>query len=229
MKKRLFTAVMASMLLLAGCAAPPQQPVTLSKNVLQTQGSRIGVAMAAPAKANTSFPGAACLLCLAAASMANSSLTTHTQALPLDDLLRLKTDVADALRKRGQAVTVIEEPIKLDDLPKLEAAPNKSRFDFSALRNKHGIDKLLVISIDELGMTRSYASYIPTSDPQGVVSGVGYMVNLRDNTYEWYLPVRQVKSAAGKWDEAPSFPGLTNAYFQAVEGTRDAVLQPLAE
>ena len=229
MKKSLFMAVMASMLLLAGCAAPPQQPVSLSKSVLQSQGNKIGVAMLAPAKPDTNFPGANCLLCLAAASMANSSLTTHTQTLPTDDLLRLKADVAEALRKKGQAVTVIDEPIKLGDLPKLDTAPNKSRIDFSSLRKKHGIDRLLIIDIAELGVTRSYASYIPTSDPQGVVSGVGYLVNLNDNSYEWYLPLRQVKSAAGKWDEAPSFPGLTNAYFQAVEGTRDAVLQPLSE
>lgn len=229
MKKGLFTAVVASMFLLAGCAAPPQQPVSLSKNVLQGQGNRIGVAMLAPAKADTNFPGAACLLCMAAVSMANSSLTTHTQTLPTADLLRLKTDVADALRKKGQAVTVIDEPIKLDALPKLPAAPNKSRIDFSSLGKKHNVDRLLIIDIAELGVTRSYASYIPTSDPQGVVSGVGYLVNLSDNSYEWYLPLRQVKSVAGKWDEAPSFPGLTNAYFQAVEGTRDAVLQPLSE
>lgn len=229
MTRRLFAATMASLLLLAGCASPPQLPVTLSKTALQSQGNRIGVAMSAPAKADTNFPGAACLLCLAAASVANSSLTTHTQALPVDDLLRLKADVAETLRKKGQVVTVIDQPVKLGDLPKLDAAPNKSRIDFSSLRSKYGIDKLLVIDIDELGMTRSYASYIPTGDPQGVVNGVGYLVNLADNSYEWYLPLRQVKSAAGKWDEAPSFPGLTNAYFQAVEGTRDSVLQPLAE
>ena len=185
--------------------------------------------MRVPEKADTFFPGADCLLCLAAASMTNNALTTHTRTLPLDDLNRMKSDVAEVLRKKGQTVTVIEENIKVADLPKSQGGPNKSPVDFSSLRTKYGVDKLVMIDLAQVGMTRAYASYFPTSDPQGVIIGSGYMVNLADNTYEWYLPLRQVKSAAGKWDEEPNFPGLSNAYFQAVEATRDAVLQPLSE
>lgn len=229
MSKTFFAAATAALLLLTGCASAPQHPVALSKAALQTQGTRIGVAMAAPAKADTAFPGADCLLCLAAASVANSSLTKHTQTLPIDDLMRLKADVADALRKKGQTVTVIDEPIDLGKLPKLDAVPNRSRVDLSSLRAKYGIDKLLMINITRIGVTRSYAQYFPTSVPQGIVAGDSYLVNLADNTYEWYLPLQQVKSPAGAWDEAPTFPGVSNAYFQAVEGTRDAVLQPLSE
>ncbi|MFC5461543.1 hypothetical protein [Massilia niabensis] len=229
MNNTFFAAATAALLLLTGCASPLQAPVALSKAALQTQGTRIGVAMTAPAKADTNFPGAACLLCLAAASVANSALTTHTQTLPTEDLMRLKADVADALRKKGQTVMVIDQPIDLSALPKLDALPNRSRVDLSSLRAKYGIDKLLVIDITMAGVTRSYAQYFPTSDPQGIVAGTSYLVNLADNTYDWYLPLHQVKSSAGPWDEPPKFPGVSNAYFQAVEGTRDAVLQPLSE
>lgn len=229
MKKSTLFAAMVISVLLAGCMTPPQQPVALSKSALQDGATRIGVAMQVPQKPDTAFPGADCLLCLAAASMANNALTDHTRTLPLDDLTRMKSDVAEVLRKKGHAVTVIEESIKFADLPKSQGGPNKSPVDFSSLRTKYGIDKLVMINIAQAGITRAYAAYIPTSDPQGVIAGTGYMVNLADNTYEWYLPLRHVKSAAGKWDEAPNFPGLSNAYFQAVEATRDAVLQPLSE
>jgi hypothetical protein len=228
MKKLLAFALVASSLLLGGCASPPQPPLTLSSTALPSPGARIGVAMSPLPKVDTSFPGASCLLCMAAASVANSSLTTHTQTLPSDDVARLKGEVAALLRKKGQNVTVIDEAIKTSDLPKLDGGPNKSPRDFSALRAKYQVDKLLVIEVGELGITRSYATYIPSGDPQGVVAGTAYLVNLADNSYEWYLPIRQVKSAAGKWDEAPKFPGLSNAYFQAVEGARDAILQPFA-
>lgn len=228
MKKLLIFGLVALSLLLGGCASAPQQPIALSGSALPSPGTRIGVAMSALPKVDTSFPGASCLLCIAAASLANSSLTAHTHTLPSDDLARLKTDVAELLRKKGQNVTVIDEAIKIGDLPKKDGGPNKSERDFSALRTRYQIDKLLVIEVGELGITRSYAAYIPSGDPQGVVAGTAYLVNLADNNYEWYLPVRQVKSAVGKWDEAPKYPGLSNAYFQAVEGARDAVLQPFA-
>jgi hypothetical protein len=227
MKKILSLAAMASALLLVGCATP-QAPVALSSTALPSQGARIGVAMYELPKADTVFPGASCLLCLAAASAANSTLTAHTQTLPTDDVARLKGDVADALRKKGQQVTVIDETLKLDGLPKTDGGTNKSPRDYSSLRTKYQIDKLLVIQITQLGIARNYAAYVPTGEPQGVVNGVGYLVNLADNNLEWYMPIKQAKGADGKWDEPPKYPGLSNAYFQAIEGTRDALVQPFA-
>lgn len=227
MKFRLVLSAVAAALILTGCATPPQEPVALAATSLAAKGGRIGVAMSPLPQVDTSFPGAGCLLCLAAASMANSSLTTHTKTLPAEDVARIKTEVAELLRKKGQEVTVIEEALKVDDLPNASASgPNLARKDYSALQRKYQLDKLLVIEIGELGITRPYASYIPTGEPQGVVSGKGYLINLKDNSYEWYLPLRQVKNATGNWDEAPAFPGLSNAYFQAIEAARDSVLKP---
>jgi len=228
MQRHIVAAAAASAFILSGCATPPQQEIALSKASLQSPATRIGVAMSPLPKVDTSFPGAGCLLCLAAASVANSKLTTHTQTLPADDIARVKTDVADLLRKKGYTPVVIAEPVKVGDLPKAGEGPNKPKHDFSSLRAKYAIDKLVMIEISTLGITRNYSSYIPSGAPQGVVDGAGYLVNLADNTYEWYLPLHQVRSAAGTWDEAPTFPGLTNAYFQAVEGARDALLQPFS-
>jgi hypothetical protein len=229
MKPFLTLAFLASTLVLGGCATAPQPPVALSNNVFSGSGGRIGVAMYELPKVDTSFPGASCLLCLAAASLANSSLTTYTQTLPSDDLAHLKADVAELLRKKGQQVTVIDDAFKLDQFPKGDGAPNKSPRDFSSLRAKYNINKLLVVNITQLGIRRSYAAYIPSSDPQSVVMGNGYLVNLADNNLEWYAPIEEVKSASGKWDEAPKYPGLTNAYFQAIEGARDVVLKPFEQ
>jgi hypothetical protein len=228
MKKLIALGAVAATLLLTGCATPQQMPVTMSKTALQTQGTRVGVAMSKLPKVDTSFPGAGCLLCYAAASAANSSLTTHTQALPSDDVARFKTDIAEVLRKKGHEVTVIDESLQIDALPKTDGAPGKSRRDFASLRSKYNVDKLIVLEISELGITRTYASYIPTGEPQSIIQGSGYMVNLADNSLEWYQPLREVRSADGKWDE-PSFPGLTNAYFQVIEGARDSVLKPFVQ
>jgi hypothetical protein len=218
-------AVMA--LALAGCAGVPQQAVPMNPEVALPKAGRVGVAMTPLPKVDTHFPGAGCLLCMAAASVANSSLTTHTQKLPYEDLPGLKEQVAALLRKRGAEVTVIAEPIMLDALPGAKTeGPNLARKDHTALRDKYNVDKLVVLNVATLGMWRTYSAYIPTSDPKGAFIGLGYMVNLRTNAYEWYEPVGIYLAASGNWDEPPGFPGLTNAYYQALEQGKDRFLKP---
>lgn len=227
MKNRLGFILFAAAILMGGCASAPQQPVSLSHDAVGTQ--TIGVAMTALPKIDTQLPGAGCLLCLAAASIANSSLTNHSKTLPYEDLNKLKNEVANLLRKKGADVTVIEENLDIKALPDFGAKKtNVAEKNFSSLQQKYNIDKLLVIDVTALGFIRTYSSYIPTSDPKGLLQGKGYIVNLKNNTYEWYQPVFVTKSADQNWDEPPKFPGLTNAYFQALEIGKDSFLQPFA-
>lgn len=214
-------------LITSGCASVPQQPVSLSHNAIGSQAGRIGVAMTALPKHDTRLPGADCLLCLAAASIANSSLTSHTKTLPYEDLPKLKNKVADLLSKKGSNVTVIEEDLDVKSLKDFSSKePNAAKKDFSPLRQKYNIDKLLVINITGIGFIRTYSAYIPTSDPQALLEGTGYLVDLDNNTYDWYQTVSITKGADQAWDEPPKFPGLTNAYFQALETGKDRFLEP---
>ena len=178
-------------------------------------------------KVDTSFPGAGCLLCIATASAANSTLTDYARTLPYEDLPKLKNYVADKIHKKGPNVIVIADDLRIDALSDYSGkGPNTAKKDFSSFKQKYNIDKLLVIDIASLGFVRTYSAYIPTSDPKGAFRGTGYIVNLNDNTYEWYMPVDIAKSADSKWDEPPKFPGLTNAYFQALEIGKDSFLKP---
>ncbi len=213
---------------LSGCAIKPQQPVPLNQDALSSKGARVGIAMSALPKVDTYFPGAGCLLCYAFASASNASLTKHTETLTHDDLSALKEDVATALRKKNVEVVVIKEPIDLKSLPDIRTeVTTAARKDFASLRGKHAVDKLLVIDMPLVGYVRTYSSYVPTSDPKAVVNGAVYLVDLKTNTYNWYQPIDISRSAGVTWDEPPKYPGLTNAYFQAVEAGRDSVLKPL--
>ncbi len=221
-------ALVAAGVILGGCATP-QPPVALNQNALGAGAGRVGVAMTRLPKVDTYFPGASCLLCIAAANIANSSLTTHTQALPYEDLAKLKERVADAMRRKGTDVIVIAEDIDVGALPDYSnPGPNVAKKDFTSLQKKYGVGKLLVIDVYTLGMWRTYSAYFPTSDPKAVFGGRGYIVNLGSNAYEWYLPVNVLRSAEGNWDEPPKFPGLTNAYFQALEIGKDSYVKPLS-
>ncbi len=213
--------------LLSGCATVMQEPIQLTANTFGSKGDRIGVAMTSLPKVDTHMPGANCLLCIAAASIANAKLTDHTRTLPYEDLPKLKNDMAELLRKNGANVMVIADSIDIKALPDYSTkGQNIAKKDFSSLKKKYDIDKLAIIDITTLGMRRTYSSYFPTSDPKGVLQGTGYIVNLNNNAYEWYLPVDVTKSADKNWDEPPKFPGLTNAYFQALEIGKDSFLKP---
>ena len=221
----LVTAVLA--ILLPGCATSPQAPVPLVLSESVPKNARIAVASTAMPKVNTFFPGANFLLCLAFAEASNGSLTRHTQQLPHEDLPQLKEKIAALLREKGGEVIVANEPLDISKLPKnSKKAENAAPHDFTTLAKKYDVQKLVVVEIQMLGMVRDYSAYIPTSAPRAVMVGHGYMVNLSDNRYEWFAPVNVARSAEGNWDEAPRFPGLSNAYFQVIEAGKEAYLEP---
>jgi hypothetical protein len=215
---------------LAGCATKPQGFVPMAESAVSPQNGRLGVAMTALPKVDTHLPGAGCLLCMIAASASNSALSKHSQTLPYEDLPKLRDSIAELLRKKGVEVVVVNEDIRLEELSDIRSeTPNLARKDHTPLKKKYSIDRLLVVNITSLGFIRTYSSYFPTSDPKGVLQGAGYIVNLSNNTYDWYLPVNVTRSADKSWDEPPSYPGLTNAYFQVLEIAKDTFLQPFSQ
>ncbi len=215
--------------ILTGCATAPQNPIALSETAASAQGGRIGVAIAPLPAPDTYFPGADCLLCYATAAATNSALTTQTKTLSASDALPLREEIAALLKKRGADVKVIDGEVKIDALPDFASqAPNVAPKDYRGLGQQHQIDHLVMIRVTTVGFTRNYASYVPTSDPKATFSGAGYMIDMKTNAYEWYLPVAVIKSADKVLDEPPAYPGLTNAFYQAIEIGRDQFLKPFA-
>lgn len=232
MKRSLAVGVFALILgFLGGCATPPQQAVPLTSTSLSSSVGRVGVVMSALPKVDTIFPGADCLLCYATASAIGSKLTDHARTLKADELAALQKDAVQTLSQRGIVAVGIDTPFKLDSLPDQpnSGAANTARKSFASFRSSHNVEKLLVIDIGFIGFERMFAAYVPTADPKAHVAGTVYLVNLSNNTYEWYQPIAIRKSSDGAWDEPPSFPGLTNAFYQALELSRDSVLKPLAQ
>lgn len=230
MKRRHVIALVALSAVLAGCATPPQTPIALSAGVASLKPAKVGVVMSALPKVDTEFPGASCLLCYAAASVTHQALTRHVQTLPQEDLPQLAASMVRLLRAKGLDAVALESPLDLKKLPDPSTkAPNFAPKDFSSFKTRYGVDKLLVLDITALGVWRNYSAYVPTGDPKAVFKGTGYLVNLGTNALEWYLPVDVQKSADQAWDEAPKFPGLTNAYFQAIEMGKDSFTKPFEQ
>jgi hypothetical protein len=225
-----FIAIAAAAAFVVGCAGVPQVPISMSRDVGSSQGSKVGIMMTELPKVSMEVPGAACLLCVIFAKAANSTVTKYAETLPLEDLPAIPEEIAKTLRKQGATVVIISEKLKMDSLPDAKnKETNFAKKDFSQLIAKHGVDRLVVVDFQQIGLVRPYAGYIPTSDPKAQVLGEGYVVNGKTNGYEWYLPIQVLKGTEQKWDEPPKFPGLTNAYFQALELARDAILKAFSE
>lgn len=230
MNLRRMTLLAVATVALAGCATKPQAPVDLRPAALSGGEQRVGVALSKPPKPSLALPGADCLLCIIAAQAANISLGKHVDTLTMDEWAPLKSQLAAALRKKGAKVQVIPEEIDVTALPDASGSgENLAGKNFSSFKQKYNVDKLVVVQVDQVGFMRTYASYFPTSDPKGVIRGSGYMVNLATNAYDWYKPFHVVKSSEGAWDEPMKFPGLTNAYYQALEQGKDELLKPLSQ
>ncbi|MDF2447260.1 MAG: hypothetical protein K0S46_2496 [Moraxellaceae bacterium] len=229
MKIRFAAALVAAAAFLSGCAVTPQQPIAFAPAKLKEAPARqVGVVMTKLPKVDTAFPGAGCLLCYAAAATANGSLTRHTASLTHEDLPQLKTMVVDQLTRDGVAAKAIDEELDVAKLPKAKVkGPNLAKRDFTQLKEKYGVDQLLVIELQTIGFVRNYSAYVPLSDPKATFAGSGYMVDLNDNSLQWYREVLIQKAADGAWDEPPAFPGLTNAYYQALELGKDDILTAL--
>lgn len=221
----------AAAILLGGCATPAQRRIDLADNYLlsgKAKVGKVGVVMAELPKPDTAFPGAGCLLCLAVANGTHSALNKEVQTFSTAELKPLPSDVVALLKKQGLDAVLIDEPLKIDALPDFGASDpmNKSRKNFTSLKAKYNIDRLLVVHFTALGVWRSYSAYVPTDQPKAVVVGNASLIELATHSLEWYLPVDISRAADGSWDEPPKFPGLTNAYYQVLETSMDVIKKP---
>lgn len=210
---------------LSGCVTAPQQPIAFDPVKLPEE-EKIGVLIDVVPAPQTSYPGAGCLLCLATAAAANTSLANHVKTFATDDLSGLDSHLVSSLNAAGYSAVVIHNAGKIAELPKIKSkAANASRYDFSRLTLPAEVNHLLVVEFEYVGVQRNYSSYIPTGAPQALVAASSYLVDLTSNTYKWYKPLKVYQSAEGEWYEPPTFPGMTNAYYQAIESVRDAIIQ----
>lgn len=210
--------------LMVGCAVTPTAPKDFAPTFYEQPAQTVGVYVHYPDKVNTFHPGASCLLCMAAAEAANSSVTKQMQSLPAEDFADLAEQIAEKLSNNGMNAVVIEEPELLKGLKRFRSKdPNVARTDYRPLKQSHNIDTLIVVEITQMGSERTYSSYIPTGAPQGYVNGKAYAIDLTSNSIQMYQPLTQRVAVVGEWKESPSYPGLTTAYYQAVENVKAKV------
>lgn len=227
MKNLLKLSFVLAILGVVGCSSiAKQEPVALDTAAYSSSNS-IAIVHTAMPKVDTNFPGAGCLLCIAAANATHSTLTKHVQTLSAADLASLPSELKELLTEDGIQVVVSEDDLVVGDLPKFKSeTPNTSTRDFSELAETLGVSKVLVLDFRVLGVQRNYSGYIPNGAPYGYVLGYAYLVDSASNQYQWFAPISVAELVEGEWDEPENFPKLTNAYYMAIEKARDQILAP---
>lgn len=213
---------------LFGCAANIQKPVELDTQFWNDKSQTIGVAMTALPPSELVLGGNQGLLDLAINKGVNSKLSTHVSTWKLQDAASIPDEIVAKLVAKGYKAKRVDESI---DLAKFKETKFREGFfgrDLTPLQAKYGVDRLLLISYTASGAYRTYYSVVPTSVPTPQVGGIGLVVDLRDNHLLWYKPFAVTQPAQGEWDQ-PNFSNLSNAYYQAVDSSRQLVITPFAQ
>ncbi len=207
-----------------GCATTPQPNVNFSSDYWDNKETKIGVYVGELPAVKGHLSGAACLLCLAAASAINADLADHMKSQSNEDLADLKDLLIATVEEKGVTVVPIEGPIDFRKLPKNSAKiPNATRYNFSSIGKQNDVKKVLVLDFGLLGTMRNFANYVPVGDPYAMFNAMMYVVNTETNTYEFYEPINVTKYSETPWKEE-GYPGITNAYYTVLELGKSRVL-----
>ena len=221
--------ILLATLFISACGSTPQGFVPLVKNVVQADNTKIGFVYIAPEdKATTHIYGAGCLLCYGVASALTSSLDTHLEStISADELLVIKDAVIAGYSDLNVELIEVNLTAPITKLKKFKGENGFAEKDFRVLKDKLGLDMLVVLSLDQHGAYRSFSSYIPNGDPQGYIAGTLYTVDLTTNGYVQYLSIAERVQPQGEWDEPTAFPSVTTAYYQSIENVKSLVTKSL--
>jgi len=214
-------------LTLTGCAHV-QPPVALDHQFWDNKEQTIGVAITAVPQPVLALTGNQGLLDLAINTSVNSTLRGNVEKWQVNDLNTLPDAIVARLKAKGYKAKRINEPVNLTAYKEASFREGYNPRDLSSLKATYGVDRLLLINVLATGATRSYYSFVPTSAPMAQVGGQGMVVDLTDNKLLWFKPFVVVQAAQGEWDE-PNYANLTNAFYQAMDTSRQQMITPFEQ
>lgn len=217
---KFFSLILVSVFLLSGCSnLPTQENVQIDPELWKSK-QKIGIYVSPTPKITTGFPGAGCLLCYGVASLAHTALTKQVETFQAKQLADTKENLIALIKAKGAEVVIINALVS--KMPKAKVQPNPNiKKDYSIYKTQYDVDQLLVVSFSTVGVLRNYSGYVPVDTPKVVISGQYYMIDTKANNYSLFNPLNITKAAEGEWDKPPTFPGITNAFYQAEEAASD--------
>lgn|SRR3989338_831767 len=194
-KKLVVVSSVLSISLLSGCASVPDvnAPHSFWKNKSQTVA--IAKTPAANGKAGFYPEGAQGILDIAINEGMNQTVKKElAQFNGQKILITAQQQFLTALRQYHINAKVVDT-LDTTHLKASKLPPAKfSTKDYRQLSIKYGNDKLLTLTVDQLGEVREYYSFIPLGAPQAVSAMTGRLVDLKNNRIIWRHHAKTITS-----------------------------------
>lgn len=214
-------------LTLTGCAHV-QPPVPLDHQFWDAKETTVGVAINVVPEPVLALTGNQGLLDLAINKGVNSKLSDNVEKWQVRDLNTLPDAIVAKLQAKGYKARRIDAPVDLTKFKETSFREGYTARDLTSIKATYGVDRLLLVNVMGTGATRSYYSVVPTSVPMAQVYGQGMVIDLADNRLLWFKPFAVVQAAQGEWDE-PNYANLTNAFYQAMDTSRQQMITPFEQ
>lgn len=164
------------------------------------------------------------LLDIAINAAVSNKFDSFVGTLQFEPYSTLAEEIEKEFDQRGFDATVIKVDAKA--LPVLEKTPEQKKNpaifkeNLAAVPELKDKDLVFIVNSGQIGTTRSYYGFIPTSAPQGIYGGIAHLVEVKTNEIKWWKPVSIVKPVNGAWDQPPSYPNVAQAVDQAIEASK---------
>ena len=214
-------------LALTGCAHV-QPPVPLDHQFWDAKEPTIGVAITVVPEPVLALTGNQGILDYAINKGVNNKLSDNVEKWQVGDLNTLPDVLVAKLQAKGYKAKRINEPFDLKIYKETSFREGYMTRDMTPVKATYGVDRLLLVNVYATGATRSYYSIVPTSVPMAQVGGQGMVIDLADNKLLWFKPFVATQAAQGEWDE-PTYTNLSNAFYQAVDNSRQQMITPFAQ
>lgn len=192
----------------------------LGKDVFDNPDVKIGVALVEFPQAGAHKAGSQGLLDVAINSALAAEMAAYLKSTDLSGFIPVKNKIAAKLEEKGAQAVLIEEMIKMDDLPKIVNQESKTkRTDYSYFKEKYDVDYIVLVDIVAVGTSRKYYGFIPLGSPKGYCLAHGIMKDTSNNKTKWEYTTNYKKSVVkvdGEWDAPPDYPDLTVAVQKAI-------------
>ncbi len=225
MKFLSYIQLLACSLVSIGCNLPP---VSLTAAFWKDTGPTIGVAMNEPPVTRlTGIYRAPLALPSNAANTAAPG--KHPNDPDFSAFNRIQTTLKSVLGQHGFKASIVKTPVDLAHLPAFDGPGGASYYaskDFRSLKEKLGVDRLLLIDRPVFGYTRRPGGSVLDSYAQDTHCGAsGSLINLADNRILWHASWPASHQVADPWDQPPNFPNRNRALTQCTDDVRIGLLR----
>ncbi|AZN67196.1 hypothetical protein DX910_01585 [Acinetobacter haemolyticus] len=217
-----FPAIAVVAVTFSGCAT--LKPMELQSDFWQQPNKKVAVVVYELPKSAAYKAGNQGLLDVAINNAISNKFDNFVESLQFEPYSTLAEDIEKEFDQRGFDATVV----KLDpkNIPALEKTAEQKKnpavfqMNLAAVPDLKDKDLVFIVTSNQVGTTRSYYGFVPTSAPQGVYGGIAHLVDVKTNEIKWWKPVNVVKPVSGKWDQPPSYPNVAQAVDLAIEASK---------